>query len=334
MAPRPKALPARASKEPRHPFKATFMEAGPASRMPMPPVLLLVMVPILLAIAALHAGDRWRGLLLALAVASVPLTVLLWENVAALPLLWTGTVQGPMPAAQLTHSFQVLLLWGLVPAALAWTVLWVAPPSSPCPRMPLRPLDRAGMGAATTLVVVAVLGAGLAVGLRAFGLETALDAGLWSRVTPWQVVGLSLVAALAEELLFRGVVYSALVPVVGFAGGGIVQALLFGIIHAGYGDPVYVVAAAAFGLVQAYVSVRFGLVVAAMVHAQVNLVLLGWLSSGTIGVNLWIVAATLAFNLLIVIPAALACTRFRSATCPLSADSLGLPWTGGSRRSG
>lgn len=291
----------------------------------LPPIPLLVVPPVLLAIGAVLADDRARGPLAALAVAAAPLIGLLWLNLHALPGLIAGAPRGPLTVELLEANLERILFWTLVPAAIAWAILWFAPEASPCPRMPLRPLHRASLGAATTLIVVALVGGGLSLVVGHLGAETALSAGVWSKVPPLLMVGLALTAALAEELLFRGVLYASAVPATGFVGGAILQAVLFGLVHVAYGDPLYVVGAAAFGLVQAYVAVRWGLLVAFMVHSQVNLVILGWFSRGQFAVNGVITAATLALNLALIVPAALACLYSESASCPLSAQALGLP---------
>lgn len=297
----------------------------------LPPIPALIVPPVLLAVGAAIAGERWQGPMAAMAVAYAPIAVLVWVNLLSLPAMVAGAPRGPLTVEILADNLERILLWALLPGAIAWAILWTAPEASPCPRMPLWPLDRASVGAATTLLVVALLGAGLSLAVGRLGAQTALDGGVWSQVPPLLMVGLALTGALAEELLFRGVLYASAVPVLGFVGAGALQAVLFGLVHVAYGDPLYVVGATAFGLIQAYVAVRWGLLVAFMVHSQVNLVILGWFSRGSFAVNGMITMATLGVNLALIVPAALACLFSDSASCPLSAQALGLPGLGRER---
>lgn len=96
----------------------------------------------------------------------------------------------------------------------------------------------------------------------------------FSRTTPFVALALSLIAAVAEELCFRGVVLDALdarVPTSLAVGG---QAVAFGLIHAGYGSLLHVLAATAFGLVVGWMALRAGLLPAIGAHVTVNLVIL------------------------------------------------------------
>lgn len=285
----------------------------------------IVLVLSGLAGLALVVDRRWRGLLAALAVAIVPIAILLWANAAAAPQLFEESQRGALDPGTLQSKMVGLALGGVVPALVAWGILWYAPPASPCPRIPMRPIGQVANGAAVTLAVVAGVGFAAALLQGALGVPTALEAGLWSQTTPWMVLGLSLAAAVAEEILFRGVLYSALVPIMGFVAGGILQAAVFGFIHTGYGDPLYVVAAGLFGLVQAYVSVRWGLMVAVMVHAQTNLVIIGWASRAASAANGLLAVGIVVMNLTVVLPAAWLCVRSDRAACPLSFGDLGLP---------
>lgn len=310
------------------PASRNLIAMSPAS-LPVGTALPLVSLTVaLLGSLALVSDRRYRGLFGALAVASIPLAILLWANISAAPSLLDGSAAGPMDPGSLDRKLAGIVVGGVVPALVAWAILWYAPPDSPCPRIPLRPLGQVARGAAFTLLVVA--GVGLATGLvqGAFNASTALEAGLWSQVDPWMVLGLSMAAAVSEEILFRGVLYSALVPWMGFVGGGLLQAAVFGFVHTGYGDPLYVVAAALFGLLQAYVSVRWGLLVAVMVHAQTNLVILGWASRTASAANGILAVGIVAVNLLVVLPAAYLCVASDRARCPLSRRQLGLPGLG------
>lgn len=287
-----------------------------------PWLALYLLVPILFASFGLFAGPRRRAVLFALAIVAIPLAVSLRANLARLPQLLEGQGLPPLSTVNLASKLGTILGAGALPALVAWGLIWRAPEHSECPRIPLRPVAKARRGAALTLLLVALLGLGLGI-IEPFQTTREVARDLWSNVTPWLLVGLSLGAALTEELLFRGVVYAAAASVTGFVAGGIAQGLLFGFVHAGYGDPLYVAAAAAFGLIQAYVSVRWGILVAVMVHAQVNLLVLGWASQAVSQVNATLAVAVLAFNLLLVIPAGVACLTSRHAQCPIDPDLEG-----------
>lgn len=288
---------------------------------PMELVPLVILAPIGLVSFGLFAPDRYRASLIALAIAFLPLATVLWANLASLPALFAEGTRTTLNGADLSHKLGWILAWGVLPASLAWWVIWRAPAPCACPRLPLRPIARASRGAAATLIVVAFVGLGLGLLPGPFQATATHGLDLWSNVTPWLLVGLSLSAAIAEELLFRGVVYVSLVPLIGFVGGGIVQGVLFGLVHTAYGDPLYVLAAMGFGFLQAYVSVRWGLLVAVMVHAQVNLVILGWASRASFELNGLIVVGLVAFNLLLVAPAGLACLTSRRAQCPVTPEA-------------
>lgn len=108
------------------------------------------------------------------------------------------------------------------------------------------------------------------------GLLAAEGASLFfSRTTPAVALALSAIAATAEELLFRGVALSWLEEKVPVAAAIGVQAVAFGLIHAGYGSAAHVAAATVFGVLMGVVAHRVGLAPAIGVHLLVNLVILG-----------------------------------------------------------
>lgn len=262
-----------------------------------PPIWLVVAAPTGLGLAGVLAEGRRRRILLALALASVPLTLLIWRNVAAAPELMNAPTTGPLAVGTLRDALATFAIWGLGPAAAAWAILRLDD-DHPVARSVPEPGMRAGIAAALTLGLIASFGAGLT-GLRRAGMVSAVTAGAWSAVPPGLLVGLAVVVAVIEETLFRGVLQSSLLPVVGAPVAAVVQAALFGFVHAGYGDPWYVLGAAAFGLVQAYIALKFGLLVAVATHAQLNLVVLGWLSHATFAVNGWIAATVVLVNVVV-----------------------------------
>lgn len=244
-------------------------------------------------------GDR-RRLLWGAAVASVPLGAGLWVNVAALPSLGAGAAS--LGTGDLWGKLRLLAVVGLLPGLAGWAIVR----RSTVGRQVAAGRDggsrtrRAAWGAAVTLATVVAAGGSVAF-LAAFGAGGPPVHGLWAGASPGLVVGLSLVAAVAEELLFRGVLFPALAPSLGWRGSGALQASLFGLLHVGYGDPGYVAAAAAFGCVQAAVTRRWGVGVAVLVHAQVNLVILGWAARAVSPANGALVLGVLAANLILAV---------------------------------
>lgn len=250
--------------------------------------------------AALTQGQR-RRTLLALAVASVPLGAGLWANAAALPEVAAGTGSASLGVGDLRAKLQLLAVAGLLPAAAAWIAIRPTDRGAEAARGRDRhdAMARLGRVAAVTLATVAAAGGSVAF-LAALGAGGPPVQELWAGASPALVVALSLVAAVAEEVLFRGVLFPGLSGPLGWKGSGLLQAGLFGLLHAGYGDPSYILAAGAFGLVQAGVTRAWGLRAAVLVHAQVNLVILGWTARGVSPGNGVLVMAVLAANALLV----------------------------------
>lgn len=96
----------------------------------------------------------------------------------------------------------------------------------------------------------------------------------FSRTTPLVALALSMIAALAEEMLFRGILLDWLKDRTPAAVAVGTQALAFGVIHAGYGSLLHVAAATTFGVIVGVMALRAGLVPAIGIHLFVNLVIL------------------------------------------------------------
>lgn len=94
----------------------------------------------------------------------------------------------------------------------------------------------------------------------------------WIHVTVPLILLLSATAGLTEEFLFRGVLLTALARKMPFVLAALVQGVLFGFIHAGYGSWTHVLGPLAFGLGMAWVARVLGVVPAMLLHAQVNVV--------------------------------------------------------------
>ncbi len=83
-------------------------------------------------------------------------------------------------------------------------------------------------------------------------------------------------APIAEELFFRGFCFTALRRWIGVAGGAVATGVIFGLIHAGSADAVFLVPLAVFGAVLCLLYVRTGSLVPCIVlHALNNSLALG-----------------------------------------------------------
>ena len=98
------------------------------------------------------------------------------------------------------------------------------------------------------------------------------ESAYWRNITLAQIVLVSGMAGITEELLFRGVLLSRLARIMPFALAAVLQALFFGFIHAGYGTWTHVVAPLAFGLGMAWIVRVLGILPAMLLHTQVNVV--------------------------------------------------------------
>lgn len=94
----------------------------------------------------------------------------------------------------------------------------------------------------------------------------------WRNITIPLIVLLSLSAGLSEEFLFRGLLLGALAKRMPFLLAALLQAAFFGLIHAGYGSPLHVLGPAVFGLGMAWVARHLGVLVTALLHAQINVI--------------------------------------------------------------
>ena len=83
-------------------------------------------------------------------------------------------------------------------------------------------------------------------------------------------------APIAEELFFRGFCFTALRRWIGAAGGAIATGVIFGLIHAGSADPVFLVPLGVFGALLCLLYLRTGSLLPCMVlHALNNSLALG-----------------------------------------------------------
>ncbi|MBI4393466.1 MAG: CPBP family intramembrane metalloprotease [Euryarchaeota archaeon] len=101
-------------------------------------------------------------------------------------------------------------------------------------------------------------------------LVTGDESRVFLNVTPPILLGLSIMAGVSEEFLFRGVLMTMLRARFGLIAAVIGQAVFFGFVHAGYGNWAHVVGPAIFGLMMTVVAMRYGLAAAIVIHAGID----------------------------------------------------------------
>lgn len=124
-------------------------------------------------------------------------------------------------------------------------------------------------------IALAYGGASLLANLLFTGANTSNEVHYWQNLTPLLVLLLSLAAGVTEEFLFRGLMFRYLGARMGLLWAALVQAVLFGFVHAGYGNWAHVVGPALFGLAMAYVTLRLGIMAAVLLHVAVDIVAFG-----------------------------------------------------------
>jgi uncharacterized protein len=110
-------------------------------------------------------------------------------------------------------------------------------------------------------------------------------------------------APIAEELFFRGFCFTALRRWIGVAGGAIATGAIFGLIHAGSADAVFLVPLAFFGVVLCLLYHRTGSLLPCIVlHALNNSLALGVSQSWAVGEVAALMAGSVLAVLLVVLP--------------------------------
>lgn len=102
-------------------------------------------------------------------------------------------------------------------------------------------------------------------------LVTGDESQLWANLTIPLILALSIVAAVTEEWLFRGLLQRTLARAVPVPGAILLQAVFFGFTHTGYGTWAHVLGPVLFGLAAGWVTHRLGLLTAMALHAEVNI---------------------------------------------------------------
>lgn len=227
-----------------------------------------------------------------LVLLTAPLLALLLLGAFSLPNVFQGTTAHALSTADLTgkallHGVGYLatpalgLALVLGPRRAARAFLDRLSPPGPRRVSLARALSASGW-ASGGLVLAAVAAWSLAQGSG--GLLSAGGAHVvFANATPAVAVALAASAALAEEGLFRGLLLDTLDRRVRTATAIVVQGVLFGLIHAGYGSLPHVLGATVFGILMGKLAVDRGLLPAISAHFLVNLALLGlWTSSLTL----------------------------------------------------
>lgn len=237
---------------------------------------------------------------LGLLLLTTPLFTLLGVGLASIPSLMEASTTAAA-APDVLASKAVLHLAGYLALPAVGLALVLGRRFPEVARRALSPSGRDGLASGLRVTGLATAGlAGPVIAAWALaggdgGLLAADGAGLFfSRTTPIVALALSGTAALAEEILFRGVAlrwleeHTTTVAAIG------IQALAFGLIHAGYGSILHVVAATAFGVLMAALARRHGLAPAIATHLLVNLVILGLWSGHRILLGLAALAVVVA----------------------------------------
>jgi membrane protease YdiL (CAAX protease family) len=201
-------------------------------------------------------------------------------------LLWRG-LAGPGPARTLRDVRDALA------RALAPIGLRLGAPGWPGLRDGL-----ALLGLALVLQFLALA----AQGSIARVLVTGDESRLWQNLDWGLVLVISLAAGIGEELVWRGALLRALLQRMPWLGAVLLQAALFGFIHAGYGNWAHVVGPALFGALMGLVALRLGLLPAMVVHAGIDVAYLALV--GPFGVVGQGVAAALTLAGLVALAAA------------------------------
>lgn len=229
---------------------------------------------------------------LGIVLLATPLIGLVFFGIASIPLLFQGVTPAPMTPGEITQKALLhATLYLLIP--LVGLLLVQGPRRAvrlAADRLTNAPLSSASLGrtfswtaAFTGLLLLSVTAGWTLAEKSGAGLLTAGGAQvLFSQITPGIALLLAAFAAIAEETLFRGVLQETLAERVNLTAAIVTQALLFGLIHAGYGSLGHVIGAGLFGLLMGILVTRRGLLSAILVHFFVNVAILGLWTGHTI----------------------------------------------------
>lgn len=133
-----------------------------------------------------------------------------------------------------------------------------------------------------------LLGGTIALDIFVRGQAPALINGdesrVWENMTVYHAIIISAAAAFTEELVYRALLLIAIWQGLArlgmprrwaLAGAVVLQALVFGAAHGGYGTIYHVIGPTIFGLVAGWVAVRFGIWAAIILHFLVDIYAFG-----------------------------------------------------------
>ena len=110
---------------------------------------------------------------------------------------------------------------------------------------------------------------------RVDDLSQSDESSIYDNMTVFHAVMISLAAAFTEELVYRGILMVGLSRRMPMPVAVVLQAVVFGFAHGGYGTWSHIIIAGLFGLVSGVVAWRFGLWAALILHLMVDLFAFG-----------------------------------------------------------
>jgi membrane protease YdiL (CAAX protease family) len=207
----------------------------------------------------------------------------------SIPLLQEYTVLEAIPEAALWRTisnqviyFTLVPLVGVIivsrmgrrvsdaPAGSAHALVDALKDAGSAPRIGLREDLSAGLSLLLLVLLLYLGGTFILYTFLGSVLVTGDESRVFLNVTPPILLGLSIMAGISEEFLFRGILMTTLRARFGLISAVVGQAVFFGFVHAGYGNWAHVVGPAIFGLMMAAVAVRSGLAAAIVIHAGID----------------------------------------------------------------
>lgn len=228
------------------------------------------------------------------ALMTVPLWLVVWGFINSIPaLLDGGSVLPARSTYRLSSSYirGLLIDLGYIGAGF---LLWARPSSLRDGARRLREAGfvvRRGEGndawAGGIIFPVFLLGSYAANWLiysQTPGLVNGDESQVWSNMTPYHALMISATAAFTEELVYRVLLLGMIawaarrigaMPKSALAGAVVVQALVFGLAHSGYGTWAHIIIPTLFGLFAGALVFFFGVWAAIVVHFLIDVFALG-----------------------------------------------------------
>lgn len=133
-------------------------------------------------------------------------------------------------------------------------------------------------------------------------LATGDESQVFIFLTPTLGFLLAVTAGVTEEIMFRGILQKRLAKVTGIWVAIPVQAILFGLIHSGYGTIDHILGPALFGVYAGIVAARWGLIPAIAIHFLIDLVAF-WNTTAAVGYDWTMVGLEVVLALAVLVPA-------------------------------